>query len=432
MLEAQRRALSAMRTACEHDPVAHAHQRIALDREIGLAAEAADLESYLGASGSLFEVVRAERLDRACNHLRVGIAVGDRWHVEAAAADYRAALAATGFEDWALTLAGASDAESRGAEARTAFTRLMLVGLEQEWTPFPGRLAELAEMAESARATLAAADPALDGGAPEYRQRTPRPGPPADGPRLPRLDRRNWPPAPAGGPPVPVPESDPGATYAALAAVLAVDDPMRAPAEALARAGAELTAPEAQLRFVEEGLLTALAAAPLRARARAGIERLAVWPDPLVERHWRALLDAVDAAATPTEVELASLYASACFAVEADWNAVLHATLLGPLRAACAIGGSGEIGVDARAAWFLREVAAPMAAEPAGALGAFAGEAGFELVNDLRDALSGDARPLLARVRVRPSTPVTLWGQDVEALDPAAAERPFLAGGPRI
>jgi hypothetical protein len=359
MLDAQRRFLAAMLDACAGDPAAHRHQIAALDREIALAADATSPEGFLGASGSLEELITAMRLDRAANRLRVAVAVQDRPRAAAAVAEY----------------GGADPAPPD--EAASAFTRLTLMRVESGWRP----AAELAEHIAGAEATLREADPGFDPGAPEYRRRTPWPSAPAvpvdfpsidPGPWLRRLRER------PAGPPVPFADGTP------------FPEPIPP------------------------------APGPLRARVEEGRARLAEWPEPLLARHWDELDRALAAARTPTEVELAADYAGACLAIESDWNLVLHATLLAPLRAACA-GAPGEIVVARRAADLLdRE-------QP---LGAWQGEAGFELLQDL--AWVADADAIKARVRRVESSPATLWDQSVTVDDPSAARRPVPASEPPL
>ena len=239
------------------------------------------------------------------------------------------------------------------------------------------------------------------------------------------------------------------APYRALARSVTGDDPVsratRQAAEALVAAGAGApTGPDATARLVASGLLAGLAAAPLRARAEAALARRALWPDPLLEHHWRAVLGALDAAATPTEVDLVSAHAEACLAVEADWNALALGSLLAPLRAACAEGGGGleraaeqtgalyglsprQIVSLPRVADFGREILFPLATRDPGAVGAFEGEAGWEVVTAVRNRLEETgAHPaghddLLAMLLDGPpepapaeAAPVALWGEPIE------------------
>src|SRR4051794_21114169 len=94
-IDAHRRYLVALRDACATSPGLHEHQLAALESELELAA-GEDLAAALAASGGLFELARAERLDRLAGEARVGAATGDPWRARAASGGYRHALAATG------------------------------------------------------------------------------------------------------------------------------------------------------------------------------------------------------------------------------------------------------------------------------------------------------------------------------------------------
>ena len=102
----------------------------------------------------------------------------------------------------------------------------------------------------------------------------------------------------------------------------------------LALAAGASSGPDVQRRAVESGLMTELAAAPLRCRLDEIEQRQADWPQPLLAAHARALRAALPQAGTDTEVELLSAHADACLDVEADWQSLFFAAQLGPLRAA--------------------------------------------------------------------------------------------------
>ncbi len=371
MLEAQRRFLAGSLAACEADPAAHPHQLLALGRELALAAESADVQAYLAASGNVLELARAETLDGAWNRLRVAQAVQDRWLERAAAEAY-----VHGVLHWP---AGAPPATAPPAGG--LFARALLLELEVRI----GGRADAGEHLAGARAALHAADPGFDPAAPEYAARVPwRELPP-------------WLDAGPGGEDAPPPD--------VRGALEAWRERLRAPA--LPVPPVDLDGPPPP----DPAELARAAAAPLRARCEAALERQAAWPDPLVARHHRSLIDALDAARTRTEVALAAAFADACVAVEADWNALLHAALVAPLRARC--GGAdparaGELAVVLLGADPLRlartetvlEAAARVAREPEVTLGAEAGEAGFDLLADLRAHLAaGGAVPVLPDAR---------------------------------
>lgn len=366
VLEAQRRHLAEMHEACGHAPADHPHQLAALERERALAAGAADVRGYLRSSGNLVELARAQTLDAAWNRLRVAQAVEDPWLERAAAEEYVAVV-----EQWP-DLPAPEPAASPG----DLFTRALLLALEVRI----GGAADADEHLAGAIAELHASEPGFTGAAPEYARRVPwrwlpdwiAPGPGGSRPPVAdvRAARREW-AARLGGP----------AAGAEPAAVDPAAPPPPTPAES-----------------------ARLAQAPLRGRCEQALRRRAQWPDPLLERHHRGLLVALDAARTPTQVQLAATHADACLAVEADWNALLHAALVAPVRAMCgtadprraAAVATELLAVDPRALARTRELlarCADLAAEPDLAFGAERGEAGFELLRDLRDHLAAGGAP---------------------------------------
>lgn len=464
-LDAHRRCLAAMAEACGTGVLAHANQLAALERERALAA-GRDLGEYLAASGDLFELARAASLDRAANQARVAAAVRDPWGARAAAAEHAAALAATGHGDWAACLgAGSAEADGlrrRGAGGRAAFVRVLLGLLSVRATADPEVRADQRMHAASALALLREADPAFDGSrlAARYRLRVPWTGAGlaavgewvaelagtgagadpdradaeigralaaiADGEARWRAGLAGRVAAAGGGSAAVLDLSVEGAIapYRALAESATGDDPVaaatrRAALAAVEAGGAAPAGPDAVARLVAGGLLADLAAAPLRGRAELALERRSVWPDPLVEHHWHALLSALGEAATPTAVELVAAHAEACLAVEGDWNALLLGSLLLPLRGAALEGRAGlrqaaeasatllglgprDLAALPRVDGFVREILHPHSARDPGALGAFEGEAGFDTVVAVRARLEGsgaappDAGALLA------------------------------------
>ena len=164
-------------------------------------------------------------------------------------------------------------------------------------------------------------------------------------------------------------------------------------------------------------MLADLASAPLRGHAEDGLARQLVWPDPLVERHQRSVLENLRHARTATEVDLVAAHASACFSVEADWNVLYLASLFGPLRAACTLGSedSGDVRASLqqaaevtyrllglaprsllaapRVADFIDRILVPLAARESLSVGAFQGEGGFDFL--------GEARMWVAMARAR-------------------------------
>jgi hypothetical protein len=102
----------------------------------------------------------------------------------------------------------------------------------------------------------------------------------------------------------------------------------------LASAAGAGSGPDVQRCAVESGLLAELAAAPLRVQLAEIEKRQAVWPQPLLAAHARALRAALPLAGTATEVELLSTHADACLDIEADWQSLFFAAQLAPLGAA--------------------------------------------------------------------------------------------------
>ena len=333
-----------------------AHRRYLAERRAACASDPADHRHQLAALER--EIVLAAEAESAEAYLAASGDLAQLIEAERLDQAYNRLRVAHAVQDrWRAAAAAAEyrgEAPPAAAEAPAAFTRLLLMRAEAAWRPAE----DLAEHIAGAEQVLQEADPAFDPGAPEYRRRTP------------------WPQAP----PVPV-------------ALATVDAPPPPPA----RPG------DARLPLQD---------APLRARVKEGRERLLLWPEPLLARHWDELERALVAARTPTQVALAADLADACLAVESDWNRLLHATLLAPLRAAIA-GVPGAIPVSARAAQLLeRELP----------LGAWTAEAGFELLQDLRD--HPDPPDLSGRLRIAEPPPATLWDQPVDAADPSVARRP--------
>lgn len=368
MLEEQRRFLDRWRAACARSPAVHPHQLAAFEAE------------------DFGELARAETLDAAWNRLRVAQAVGEPPPERAAAQDYVHAAS----PEWP-----ALPAPEPPAVPGPLFTRAMLAAFELR----AGGRADAGEHIEAAVRELHAADPGFE--------------PAAYASRVPWRELPEWLPRGPGAAPPPLP------------------DVARARRDWWARLGTAAPAEFPELAVPPAvGDAARAAAAPLRARSEAALARQAVWPDPLVERHHRALIDALDAAGTRTEVALAAAYADACLAIEADWNALLHAPLVAPLRARC--GGADParadplaralLGVDPltlrRTAGLLARTAV-LAREPEVTLGAEQGEAGFELLADLRAHLeAGGSVPAVPRA--------------TEDFPFDLPERPVLSPEPRI
>jgi hypothetical protein len=522
-LEGHHRFLTVSRTTCARNPLAHSHQLAALDREIELVETADAIAHYRAASGDSFELTRASWLDHLVNHARVGALVGDRWRVQAAALEYAHALEASGHADWQASLAAGATQAARmtvtGGEAGTLFTRMLLgvLRLHEEQRPAMKELFRAATI--EAYRGLRAADPGFAWSGvpsrPHYSLRTPWTGPgfdaigqwmgevvdgaavqhegerealedPDDALTAMAASEARWrsqlPQRPPGAVLPDVVQDDVTAPYRALAESTAGADraaeAMREAARALVAAGAAAPSPQDALaRFVGDGLLADLAAAPLRAHAEDGLARQLVWPDPLVERHQRSVLENLRRARTATEVDLVAAHAGACLSVEADWNVLYLASLFGPLRAACTLGSEDSGAVRAnlqraaeatyrllgltprsllaapRVADFIDRILVPLALRESLSVGAFQGEGGFDFLGEARmwvamarargdwrewnsrgaaDALLGQCDRAGVVDRTPSPRPVALWTCMVSPGDPMRgsgwSERPPIPG----
>ena len=514
-LAGQRRYLAALDDAAGADPDACVNQRAALARERALAAAAPDAAAYRAASGDLFELARGQWLDRLIGHARIAAAVDDPWAVAAARIELDAALAAHA-GGWAEQLqagaAAAAPVRAAGADAIGAYTGLLWALVRARVEGRPVERADALGVAAAARARLAALDAGFDphAPAPRYRWRTPWTGAglatlagwidaiavapggaraeaPDGAAALAAMEaataawRAGLPgrggAAPVGGEPS---IADVVAPYAGLAG-LAGDAPevatLRAAAQALVAAAAGAATPQDVLAaWAEQGLLVALGRAPIEAGLVRLRERLTAWPEPLLAHHVDALAAALSAARTTTTIDLASVHADACLAVEADWNRALAAVVLAPARATFIAAWDGT--ADARrgiaAAWsvahalcgagadldgnpwvagFVRDVIVRHGGGPPEELGAGLGEVGAETLADARVAIALaraggeltvlDEPAVRGWLRARAGTPpapaagaVRLWDREAalaDVLDLARAPaRPgrFGAGAP--
>jgi len=83
-----------LRAACLAQPALNAHQLVAIDHSLDLAAAASNVDEFIQQSKQLFELARATCLDRAANLHRAALALDDPWLGAAAAAQNEAILAA--------------------------------------------------------------------------------------------------------------------------------------------------------------------------------------------------------------------------------------------------------------------------------------------------------------------------------------------------
>jgi len=419
------RHLDALRTAFAPRPELHRHQLAALE------------------AGASNELARASWLDRLEAEARIAVAVGDPWRARAAVIEHAATIAAGA----AWPGAGVQEAaplRRRSEDGPAAYARLLVALVRRETTADMDD--EWPAHVEAARDAAAGVDP----DAPGCVHRTPWPSlrgwaveldeerDELGGDVLADLERaRNaWTDGISADP-----EDQPGpsaddvlAPYRTLVEVLPEGDPTRAAAErALVTAAGAEDGADALALLIEGRSLTDLSAAPWRTRAAEGLAHQAAWPDPLVAHHWNHLVAALDAAATPTEVDFATLHADACFAVERDWNTVFHAVLLAPMRAAylghperAAAVAHGITGLGPRAL-----TATPRAVEFLEAIIAteddvlaLEGEAGFEAVQAARfaDTVVAPDFGALEEPAADPK-PAVLWGTEIDIRKPIPQPR---------
>ena len=237
------------------------------------------------------------------------------------------------------------------------------------------------------------------------------------------------------------------APYRQLAEARSTPRAMREAAHRALACGAD--APDVialQCRLIEARIPAILAAAARLPELDAIDARQALWPEPLLARHARSLRAALAAAHTVTEVELVSLHAEACLAIEADWNRLLMTSLLAPLQAAAMVavfGAQAEVGLQRAAsvshellglgprallrspalAEFLSQRLLP-AVDEAGEHGSWNGEAGRELLAPLRGWMA-----MRSAAGISSTDPRQLVAACVDLLDrcaiaePAPAER---------
>jgi hypothetical protein len=436
LLEAQAQALLAALDATAARPALHAHQRLALAREVALCRAASGIGDYQRASGGAFELRRAVELDRMAARLRLACTMGDLHGAETALTAGRRMLDAGSPAEWlaAVTAAPAPGSEAPGLLARCLLNLLLAHGGAPP-------LADAEGQARAAWQALCAAGPALAWAAwhapqdlralqlrlpwrgaaaravANWLHALPAPAP-APVPVLPDAEAeiavlaRRWQqawcqPAPDAGPPWTAAAwsaEQATAPWRALAAGAAPEVARVAARMLEVCAGADC-APEVERRLIDSRLPAALAAAPLLAQADAMAARQTAWPQPLLAAHAAGLQLALVQAHTAGEVELLATHAQACLDVEADALRLFWAAALAPVRTAlrCALGAPGAasdlrrgvslgrhlFGLGPRALLALPAAAAlwhdnllPALAAPD--LGSWQGEAGAELLPLLR------------------------------------------------
>ncbi len=363
-------------------PELHRHQRAAIRRYLALAGEAASPGDYMARSGGVFELVRAEWLDRHFGLIHVHAAVRDDRRRAAARLAYDAGLAATGHGDF---IARTIEAKQRAApleraadDATTAIAPMCAALLE--WATAEEEAARTAQLENvlGCWQRLGTAEPGIDWAtlcaAPWYRRRLPfddaglavvgrwlaratggaAPTREADAPGdlADELDdlraaaaayARSVPVAPPARdtePAIAVPSAAAAAAgYGALAAALDPDAPADRAARAVcdriqALAAGAGNADELGLRMEQEDLPLALARDPALVRAEAELARAQASGQQLLETHARARRDLLAGAGTTTELAIELAYLEACADVETAWAELYVTAATRALRAA--------------------------------------------------------------------------------------------------
>lgn len=375
-----------LRVSCLKQPQFNRHQLLALDHELALATNARDIDHYLSQSADLLELARAGLLDRAANSLASAKRYDDPWIAAAAGIEYQAALeGACHAELYTCLLAGqqaAAPLRALSAQVLNCFERMFLSLLHVHTSHLDQPEAHLDIRLNLEQ--LCAADPhfvaALWIQKPRYRLRLPWPEAP-----LHDWLRPLWPAVPAS-------------------ARLNLEDPSVRIEALLARWKAGL-----QNMSVEWP-----AAVPLEMPASHGmeetfLERQKIWPDPLLARHWLESRDAITSATTPIGLEAICEERQSRFRIEAIWNTLWLSGLLAPMLAAIgnaklkdresaaalikasattrALSGLGPKALLSlpRLQYFIRHNLLPNLSGSPDSLGALSGEAGFDLLRELRN-----------------------------------------------
>ena len=365
----------------ERRPELHRHQRAAIRRYRALVDDATSPGDYMARTGGLFELIRAEWLDRQFGLVHVHAAVRDDRRRAAARLAYDAGLAATGHGDF---LARTIEAKQRGAALERAADNSTsaiapLCAALIEWATAEDDAARTAQLENAIGCwqRLRQVEPAIDWAgvcaAPWYRQRLPfdaaglevvgrwlagatgaLEAAVADAPDdiADELDEVRAaaaayvravpvaPSAPDTEPTVAVPSAaDAAAGYRALADALDPTDPADRAARAvcdriLALAAAARNADELGLRIEEDDLMLALARDPALVRAEAELARARTTSQPVLETRARDRRDALAGANTTTELAVELAYLDACADVEAAWAELYLTAASRALRAA--------------------------------------------------------------------------------------------------
>jgi hypothetical protein len=464
---------------CDARPALHRHQGPALRYLVAAARAAADAPAYNAATGDLYELARAEQLDRWHNAAAVQVALGEHRKAAAAMRLYDAGRAARSHADFHVRVAtahaeataldtvadtargtivpivvGLIDWQTRGVpelraaaldQVRVFWDRLREHDAQAGWArllqhrPYRLRLPFDAIGRELLRGWLADAlgDAALAG------------DPAAAGdPAPPDLDAaarayaaavgREHQPAPLRPDQPPPPLEQVLAGYRAAADGEPTDDPgARAQVRAVydqifALADAAGSTPLFMLRLAESRLPARLASVRQLAETRAMLAHARPLSQPHAIFHHSTLAAALERARTATEVEHLIDWAGACFLIERDWSEIVLAAALRPLgagadwalepredyREGVVAGAGAAVALLGRPA---REILdSPRIAD-------FFGRAMAPEIDGMRGARMGEAGlGAIQELRKLLVARALAWGQEVAARGDAAA----LAAGP--
>jgi hypothetical protein len=374
-------------------------------------------------------VTPAPWIRRLLGHARSAYALDDPWGVAGCAIELEAAVAPG---DWVANVhAGAARAQpirAAGLEAMGQVERIAVGLVRWRGELRPGPRHEARHEIEASIAKLIAVDPVVDLARPRYRWRLPWTG--AALAHVHELLAWLFGNVPEGSAEVPD-----------AAAALARCEDLAAVALQTVRSSPP-----------DDATLAACRAA-VHAMCDDQLARERVWPEPLRVHHATWLRGAVDRAVTPTDVDIASHHGAACFAIEACWWHALVISAGWPLRAALLASYEDGVSVDIarslsatlvgepdplRVPWLARLVAdnlAPNAADEP--IGAWAGEAGFELLGPYRTwrGLGGsDVCALTATADPASPASIRLWDREVALADAdalrSAPSRPGIPGWP--
>lgn len=420
-IDGYRAYLAASRAAATLEPAVHAAQLAAFDREAAIAARARDAIQHGALGGDPFELVRAAWIDRVVGHARIAATFDDPWGVKACSIELSAALVASSPESLRDALvevsARAHDVRAEGVEAIAAFARLVVCLVRMQGERRPTELGELRRDV-GACARLVATHDRLDlerlEGRPRHRWRIPW----VDTAPLARWLAAVAPSAAADG----IATGEVAGSTASTTRARVPDDAaailceVEAQAErwraALANDTRMRPAPvddDAETYAREAAALPArleACRAALRAMAVPWLGRQRTWPEPILASHARRLVADAERAPTPTAIDLVSMHAASCLAIEATWWQGLASAVTGPLRAAlvasyepsrsteAALAAAREVAlalVGVADPWtlpWLEEIAVrnllPHATGELDGVGAYEGEACFDLLHPWR------------------------------------------------